>query len=273
MSETVNNVLVTPRKPEEIRPFKCEVCNITCNTEDLLEKHKQGKKHLKLADDSSANAPKTATPAIASETLVGELVNKQQQGLLQHGARTDSIFCHLCNVVCYNQEIFQKHVVGKKHSAKAIIQLASQSGFFAATSYPSHGGSQKKPPTFQCGLCKITCTSNELLKLHIAGKKHLNKLKESGQIPNLPLVNPDEGKTVNSDGSNRNGKKRAGSHEDVESKKQKVLQGGAALDAIRTCDLCNVVCNSPTVYDAHLEGQKHAAAMAVKHAETTAQQS
>ncbi|KAI3717736.1 hypothetical protein L1987_69529 [Smallanthus sonchifolius] len=284
MSETTNNGLVTPRQPENVQPFQCEVCSISCNTKDLLEKHKQGKKHIKCLQklaDSSANAPKTAPPPVASETLVGELENKQH-GLLENGERANSVYCDLCNVVCYSQDIFQKHVGGKKHSAKAIIQLASKNGFLVAASNSS-GGSQKKPNTFQCGLCKITCTSNELLCMHIAGKKHLNKLKESGQIPNLPLtriasqetpptkpmVSPEfnEGVTVISDGSNRNGK-RAGSHVEMESKKQKVLQGGAALNAIRTCTMCNVVCNSLTVFLAHLAGQKHAA-MVMKQAETS----
>ncbi|KAF5796882.1 putative transcription factor C2H2 family [Helianthus annuus] len=245
MSETTN-------KPQEIRPFRCELCNITCNTEDLLQKHKQGKKHLNCLQK----------PPV----------------ILQNGApKPEFIRCDLCNVVCNNQEIYQKHVVGKKHSAKALIQLASTNGLFAATSNSS-GASQKKPNTFQCGLCKITCTSNELLSMHIAGKKHLNKLRESGLIPNLPftpMVNSEsnEGKTVNSDGCNMNGK-RAGSYMDVESKKQKILQGGAPLNAIRTCTLCNVVCNSPTVFAAHLAGQKHAA-MVVQQAEnlTTGQES
>ncbi|KAI7741204.1 hypothetical protein M8C21_026493 [Ambrosia artemisiifolia] len=275
-SEATNNVVVTPKPPKEIRRVRCDVCNITCNNEDLLEKHKQGRKHLKSLQNpagSSVSAPTMVPPPpVASETLVGEL-EKKKPGILQPGAKADSIHCDLCNVVCYSQEIYQKHVVGKKHSAKAIIQLASMNGYFAATSNSS-GGSQKKPNTFQCGLCKITCTSNELLSMHIAGKKHLNKLRESGQIPNLPsttvaspMVNLEsEGNNVNSDGSNMNGK-RAGSHVDVESKKQKILQGGAPLNAIRTCTLCNVVCNSPTVFNAHLAGQKHAA-MVLQLAET-----
>ncbi|KAK1435846.1 hypothetical protein QVD17_01617 [Tagetes erecta] len=239
--------------------FKCEVCNVTCTCQNLLQIHKQGNKHT----ISSANAPPLAT-----ETLLEHLENNKPH----------SIYCHLCNVVCNNQEIFQKHVLGKKHSAKAIIQLASANGFIVPTS-KSSSGSRKKPNAFQCGLCKITCTSNELLSMHIAGKKHFNKLKESGLIPNVPLTaiasleapmqnsESHEGKSVNSDGNNGNGK-RAGSHVDVESKKQKMLQGGAALDAIRTCTLCNVVCNSDTVYRAHLAGQKHVA-MAMKQAAET----
>lgn len=46
--------------------------------------------------------------------------------------------------------------------------------------------------------------------------------------------------------------------EDLETKKQKVMEGGAAATAIRVCVICNVVCNSQTVFNYHLTGQKHA---------------
>ncbi|KAI3820871.1 hypothetical protein L1987_08421 [Smallanthus sonchifolius] len=406
MSETPNNVLVTTTQPENILPFQCEVCNISCNTKDVLEKHKIGKKHLKIVKrlaDSSADA---------SETLVGELENKKHR-LIQNGATTETlIHCDICNVFCNNQEIFQKHVAGKKHSAKSIIQQAGTNAVFDATS-DSSGGQQKKPDPFQCEICKITCTSNELLKAHIAGKKHLKKMKDSEQIPNMPLtpvasqdtpptkpvIDPEssEGKTVNLQEAKQvcelcgitcntnemfkihiTGKKhlkkmkdsgqmpnlpltpiasqdtptanpesnegktvglhetkpvceicgiscdtdemmkfhtagkkhrknleksekligpnpalttepaatpmvigplqegikrknKGGTDEDVEAKKQKIVQGGASSDAVQTCNLCNVVCNSPRVFISHLAGQKHAA-MAVKQAETQAVQ-
>jgi hypothetical protein len=38
----------------------------------------------------------------------------------------------------------------------------------------------------------------------------------------------------------------------------KVLQGGAVANAMRTCAICNVVCNSDTVFKFHVAGQKHA---------------
>ena len=44
------------------------------------------------------------------------------------------------------------------------------------------------------------------------------------------------------------------------------MEGGAAVDAVRTCAICNVVCNSETVFRYHLAGQKHAA-MTKKHAQ------
>ncbi|KAI3686538.1 hypothetical protein L1987_80217 [Smallanthus sonchifolius] len=349
MSETPNHVLETTTQPENILLFQCEVCNISCNAKDMLEKHKIGKKHLKNVKklaDSSADAQKMVPPPVASETLVGELENEKHR-LIQNGTET-LIHCDICNVFCNDQEVFQKHVAGKKHSAKSIIQSAGANAVFDATS-DSSCGPQKKPDPFQCEICKITCSSSELLKAHISGKKHLKKMKELGLIPNMPLTpiasldtptaNPEssEGKTValhefkrvceicgiscdtdemmkfhtegkkhrkkleksekligpnpavttepaatpmvigplqegvqivSSEGSKRKNK-RGGTDDDVETKKQKIVQGGASSDAVQICNLCNVVCNSRKVFISHLAGQKHAA-MAVKQAETQA---
>ncbi|KAF5807267.1 putative transcription factor C2H2 family [Helianthus annuus] len=439
-NETTNAVFVT-RQLENILPFQCEVCNISCDTKDVLEKHKQGKKHLKRMKrlaDLSANPPNMVPPPVASETVVEELENKKQR-LLKNGATAETLLsCDVCNVICNNQEGFQQHVASKKHAAKSVIQLASTNAVFDATSDSSGGGSQKKLVGFPCEICKIVCTSGELLNTHIAGKKHLKKLKELGQIPNLPLaaiasqdtppvVNPEsnegntvnlhgaipsnvppapialqdtqptepmanqesiedktgdlteakmsnlpltpissqdapptnpmanpestedktdnltgaissnlpvvnlesnEGKTVNSHGANwvcelcgiscnteevlnihltgkkhrknleksekligpnpaettkvigplqENGErigskrkgKKGGGNDDVETKKQRVLQSGTASDALQICNLCNVVCNSEKAFFTHLAGQKHVA-MAVKQAETQA---
>lgn len=351
----VNDVIITSWQPENSsQPMQCEVCNITCNSGDVLEKHKNGKKHLKNLQKlaiTSLLAPKMPPPPVASAPLVGVLENKKHK-LLQNGASVDTlIYCDICKVVCNNQDVFRKHLAGKKHSAKAAVQLANVNEISNRTSecnpeaQPSNGGSQKKPDTLQpamCELCKISCTSNEHLSVHLTGKKHLKKLLESEQIPDLSLTpmaslgtpvmdnlepmegksvishegkpawcelcgidcntydalrnhisgkkhqkkleisekpigpNPapatmqnslkEEGKIVNVDGGKRKVKRVGNDDEDLETKKQKVLEGGAASGALRTCTVCNVVCNSPTVFISHLAGQKHAA-MAVKQAE------
>ncbi|XP_076903663.1 uncharacterized protein LOC143558785 [Bidens hawaiensis] len=417
MNEATNTVFATTMQPENILPFYCEVCNISCNTNEVLDAHKRGKKHLKnekkLAEPS-ASAPQMVPPqSVASENLLDDLESKKLR-LLQNGATPETLLlCEICNVICNNQDGFQKHIASKKHYAKAIIQQANPIAVFDTTS-ASSAASQKKPDTFPCGICKITCSSNELLKMHIAGKKHLKKVKELGQIPNLPtnvvvksesdedktvslpqvtphtnlvvkaepnedetvnlpstpivsqatppaslvvksepnegitvnlpltpiasqdtppvksktvnlhgvksvcelcgiicdtdemlkihltgrkhrtnvakseqligpkpalttepaetpkLIGPvkEEGEMVNSSGRKRkNGK--GGGDDDVEAKKQRVLQSGTASDSVKVCTLCNVVCNSRKVFESHLAGQKHVA-MAVKQVESQA---
>lgn len=120
-----------------------------------------------------------------------------------------------------------------------------------------------------CEVCKIDCTSKEVLDQHKLGKRHkknLEKLRESLKPPQVhpsgssnPVIGPqlqnDKSKSV----SGNKSKRKLETPEDLEKKKKKVLEGGAAAEAVRICAVCNVVCNSETVYNFHLAGQKHAA--------------
>ncbi|XP_043726288.1 uncharacterized protein LOC122672855 isoform X1 [Telopea speciosissima] len=123
-----------------------------------------------------------------------------------------------------------------------------------------------------CEICKIDCNSKDVLEIHKLGKKHkknLEKLEESktsasapaaGKDPMIgPKENPaaDKGKTVDVQQSKKKGASSLGPGEDLETKRRKLMEGGAAADAVRVCPVCNVVCNSQTVFNYHLAGQKH----------------
>lgn len=109
------------------------------------------------------------------------------------------------------------------------------------------------PITPCCEVCKIECTSNELLDLHKVGKKHLRnleKLKSTGApVPDNSIISPPENPE----------KRKLKEPEDLEMKKKKVVDGGAAVSLVRTCEICNVVCNSDDVFKSHIAGKKHVA--------------
>ena len=122
-----------------------------------------------------------------------------------------------------------------------------------------------------CDVCKIDCNSQEVLNNHRLGRKHIKNLQKLQEVmkskptsdpkeKSTPIVNPSasESKAVN-----EQPKQNAGpaGKEDLETKKQKVLRGGAAADAVRVCTHCNVVCNSEAVYSFHISGKKHIAMM------------
>ncbi|KAF2313645.1 hypothetical protein GH714_012570 [Hevea brasiliensis] len=135
---------------------------------------------------------------------------------------------------------------------------------------------QKKTKVVQsayCEICKVDCNSNEVLDQHKLGKKHkknLEKLQAAAGGPSNSSVScnpiiglqkdPDKAKVFNG----QRGKKKAAAPEDLETKRRKIVKGGAALGAVRVCAICNVVCNSENVYKDHLTGRKHAA-MLKKH--------
>jgi hypothetical protein len=129
-----------------------------------------------------------------------------------------------------------------------------------------------------CEVCKINCNAKSVLDKHKLGKKHKKNLEklnnatasaQSSAESDNPAIGPQEPPDIGDKGEAvdlQNSRKKATEPvEDLETKRRKVLQGGAAAEAVRTCAMCNVVCNSETVFNSHLAGQKHADMMK-KHA-------
>ena len=115
---------------------------------------------------------------------------------------------------------------------------------------------------------------------HLAGKKHLKNLEKLSkpkidagpgattanalQGATNPIIGPQEKPDTDKPISKKV------LEQDIEAKKRKVVEGGAEAAAVKLCTLCNVVCNSQTVFIAHLAGHKHAA-MVKKQAESKGQ--
>ncbi|KAJ4961106.1 hypothetical protein NE237_021016 [Protea cynaroides] len=121
-----------------------------------------------------------------------------------------------------------------------------------------------------CEICKIECTSQIDLDQHKLGKKHkknlekLEELKREVRAANHPVVGSiespaaDKGKTVGVQQSKEKGAPSLGAGEDLNIQMTKLMEGGAAASALWLCEVCSVVCDSQTVFDDHLAGQKHA---------------
>ncbi|XP_042499507.1 zinc finger RNA-binding protein-like [Macadamia integrifolia] len=127
-----------------------------------------------------------------------------------------------------------------------------------------------------CEICKVDCNTKDVLDKHKLGKKHkknLEKLQQSKKETNAPVATATpaakdpgkkdnqaayKGKTLSVQLCRKKGAPYLETGEDLETKRRKVVEGGAAADAVRVCTVCNVVCNSQTVFDYHLAGQKHA---------------
>ncbi|CAK7323083.1 unnamed protein product [Dovyalis caffra] len=131
---------------------------------------------------------------------------------------------------------------------------------------------QKKTKVSQsayCEVCKVDCNSKDVLDQHKLGKKHKKNVEKlqaaaAGYSVSAGSSNLVTGRQENpSKSENRNvqtSKKKASELlEDLDTKRRKILEGGAAAEAVRACSICNVVCNSETVFNSHLAGQKHAA--------------
>ncbi|XP_028787639.1 centrosomal protein of 63 kDa isoform X2 [Neltuma alba] len=177
----------------------------------------------------------------------------------------------MCNVACNSEDVYNKHLSGKKHAAQ--ISLMSDNGigsYLAAFKHLGIGPWKKGPKKIStqpawCELCKISCNSRDVYMTHLAGRKHLRNLGLLSKSNNAlqratnPVVRPQERpNTCEDEGINSHKPNKAAMVEDIEAKKRKLIKGGAAETDIRICTLCNVVCNSQTVFNFHLAGQKHA---------------
>ncbi|PNT65610.1 hypothetical protein BRADI_4g45110v3 [Brachypodium distachyon] len=91
----------------------------------------------------------------------------------------------------------------------------------------------KKPPKVvqpaSCEVCKIQCDTLEVLMIH----KTVVQAKKNKSSP--------------------------ASAEDLEVKKRRVLEAGAAQGEVKICTACNVVVNSQKLYEFHILGHKHKA--------------
>ncbi|MFQ6637623.1 hypothetical protein Gotur_012972 [Gossypium turneri] len=232
-----------------------DVCNVVCKTKDVCKRHLMGKNHPR-------NLQAMINPLIFGASGVAnfhELDRKKQQ-LLNAGAPVGSIRVRLIAIdgigpylaaIQANDQFWNK---GKKITKNKISQ-----------------------PTW-CEVCQINCNSSNVYAKHLSGKKHLKNLQNleksknstcySSSIDtpiaaNLLIGAVENPATDGCSGADAQKPKKMiarseAAKEDLETKKQKVMGGGAAATAIRVCVICNVVCNSQTVFNYHLTGQKHA---------------
>lgn len=130
-----------------------------------------------------------------------------------------------------------------------------------------------------CDVCKINCNSNDVYVKHLTGKKHQKNLEQLKTLSNAsnaaasiggssaattPVIGPPENPQTNKGKSNDVPKpyeiatQSQAVKEDLETKRRKIVESGTAARAVRMCAICNVACNSQSVYNSHLAGQKHA---------------
>ncbi|ONI08796.1 hypothetical protein PRUPE_5G201200 [Prunus persica] len=117
--------------------------------------------------------------------------------------------------------------------------------------------------TNRCDVCNLSCSSKENYEAHILGKKHQKKIRmqynptaaASNVLNNISL--PSQTSSVG--GQVIFGGSGVAAGVELETKRRKVVNGGAADDSMVVCTICNVVCNSQEVYIKHLAGKRHKA--------------
>ncbi|TQE00013.1 hypothetical protein C1H46_014391 [Malus baccata] len=262
----------TPQPTVVVQSLRCDVCDIYCTSKPIYEAHIAGKKHQK----------KVAMQHNPSVAAGAELEIKRRK-ILRGGSTVDSVrVCTICNITCNSEEVYNKHLYGKKHKAQASLMALDGGPYIAAVRSQFNGIWKKDPNKVKlvqsawCEVCKINCNSNDAYVAHLVGKKHKKNLEQLGKSKNdgsastsnapSAATNAIIGRTKNLGAESSTASQPQVPKEDLETKKKKVISGGATASAVRTCTVCNVVCNSHKVFSSHLAGQKHAA-MVKKQAE------
>lgn len=99
----------------------------------------------------------------------------------------------------------------------------------------------------RCEVCNIFCDTKDVYDKHVMGKKHQKKCRAAILLPTtqaqVGIIN----------------EQMVSTSRELEIKRQKLLNGGAAVDSVKVCSICNVVCNSLEAFSKHLAGKGHAA--------------
>ena len=138
----------------------------------------------------------------------------------------DGFHCDLCGVTLPSNDLFRKHLDGKRHQKRLRWEFLEQTE-------DDHGDSNQMQ--YWCKICNIFCTSKEALDKHFLGKKHAKMLKSKGVV------------------SEENG-----SEDGVDSASAKQDNYGDSNQVQFWCRICNIYCTCQDALDKHLVGKKHA---------------
>lgn len=182
-----------------------------------------------------------------------------------------SAWCELCKIVCNNQVNLNSHKLGKKHKknlkkleeSKSVVNVAAEptatvvfevEDATTVKEMPSGESSQAEPAATVVAEVEDTTTVKEMPSGESAQAEPaatvVLEVEDSTTVKEIPSGESAQGKKA---------RRKSKHEEDLETKRQKLMKGGTAVDSLRACIICNVVCNSETVFQMHLAGQKHAA--------------
>lgn len=184
-----------PMQPQT-RALWCELCRVECNSMEILEQHKNGKKHKKnLQKSESINSINQAAAKVQSDERGVHDANpeeKLQPENAQEGEEnkkglpekvpTESVTeenkAEVENPGCVQAGLhqFDNHRRGMKRKmrgGRGGKQMRTLDGLRRLIKRAQ----PKVVIPLICDLCNIKCDTQEVFNRHVSGKKHISKLK------------------------------------------------------------------------------------------------
>ncbi|KAL3499604.1 hypothetical protein ACH5RR_038697 [Cinchona calisaya] len=197
---------VTNQQPT--RGARCELCKVDCNSMEILEQHKNGKRHQKnlrksqqLDNASRAGAGKCkvkkpcddSNPEVALKSEISKEGEENKDGLPENLPTNVVGDSNNMEIQQSSNKAEKPHSSGNTQSDCLVSQPGNQmhglkrkmkggrGGKRVKTGDTSRGSLKPQRPKivipFVCDLCNVRCDTKEVFDHHLSGKKHISKLK------------------------------------------------------------------------------------------------
>ncbi|XAR63211.1 hypothetical protein NMG60_11023071 [Bertholletia excelsa] len=164
----------------------CELCRVDCNTPEILEQHKNGKKHKKNLQvyEELQKLNKVLTGGQNGQVSVPEVKQEVSQQEKVEGSENKPPEENTSSqTVIDKNEVEERElteVLGQGHGSKRKMRggrgvkwMRTQEG----SRRPVEPHKPKQVVPFFCELCNVRCDSQVVFQTHLNGKKHLGNLK------------------------------------------------------------------------------------------------
>ncbi|KAG6396101.1 hypothetical protein SASPL_142240 [Salvia splendens] len=203
-----------------------------------------------------------ATPYAAGVSTPNPAIQVQRRQIRKKAPKktttvVQSAWCEVCKVDCNSKGVLDQHKLGRKH-----LKNLKKLGAAAQTIYTPVIAAPISAITSTAGPLPATIATSASVPVPAPAPAPVSSHVLPSTSTGEPIIGPQENPAITKPTKSR--KKAVARTEDLETKRRKVLEGGAEATAVRACNICNVICNSDMVFNYHIAGQKHAS-MAKKH--------
>ncbi|XP_027335556.1 uncharacterized protein LOC113849679 [Abrus precatorius] len=183
----------------------CEICKVECNSPEILEQHKNGKKHKKnMKMHEQLQRRNTINGQQSGQLRTSELIltdqPKEVQESKNNGCPSENMGSQVI-VDHHKEEIQMQNNAGNISEVPAEVtegktlessaaggrglkrkKKGGKGGKYMKTndgSRPVELPKPAQPVSFRCEMCDVKCESQVVYQSHVTGKKHLSRLKRA----------------------------------------------------------------------------------------------